>query len=139
MAQFIHYICPVCGAHKTESSWKLPFKILPFGRVVESLGRGTLKTLRLCVNPGSLNLDYVKRRLLLTFKNWHSLGIISNEDIDRHLTDVIADFNRWSRNVISKSSSFRGCTKKDSPTLYIPDPDAFHTPQNERRITKPWK
>lgn len=118
MGIFTNAYCPLCGSNKSQDSFKKSFIKMPFGRVIESLGRGTLKTLRVIVNPSRINLKPVKIRLLKVFKNWFESGIITCRDIDDYLIDIISEYNEWRENTIQKSETYRMYAKKDSYPVF---------------------
>lgn len=147
MGKFVNAYCPICGANKPQESFKKKFINMPFGRVIESLGRGTLKTLKVIVNPSHINLKPVKIRLLKVFKNWFEIGIITCRDIDDYLLDVVSEYGEWRENTIQKSASYRTYVKRDSYPVFRADVSVSGDEKSSmfggnsitKRIDRAWK
>ncbi len=147
MGTFVNTYCPICGANKSHKSFKKKFINMPFGRVIESLGRGTLKTLKVIVNPSLINLKPVKIRLLKVFKNWFEIGIITCRDIDDYLLDVVSEYGEWRQNTIEKGESFRMYVKQESYPVFRADVSISGNENRSisgsnniiRRVDKSWK
>ncbi len=120
---------------------------MPFGRVIESLGRGTLKTLKVIVSPSQINLKPVKIRLLKVFKNWFESGIITCKDLDNYLIDIISEYNEWRENTLQKSDTYRMYVRKESYPVYRAEvsisegekSSVFGGNSITRRVDKSWK
>lgn len=143
MTKFYHVICPVCGAYKSESSWSKPFRKMPFARLAESLGRASLKTLKVIVSPFALDLTPVKKRLLLAVRSWYDIGVITDENLDEYLCDMISSFNEWARESSYEDAAFRGYTEV-SDSEYYSSSEFDSQPlssgkQNVTRVRKAWK
>lgn len=148
MGNFTLQYCPICGSNRSENSFKKTFRKLPFGRIIESLGRGTLKTLKFIVNPGQLNLKPVKIRLLKVFRSWFDAGVITCRDLDDYLLDAISEYNEWRKNAIHKSESYRTYVRKESYPVFFADVSVSEGEKRSvssdnqsvtRRINKSWK
>lgn len=111
MGRFTNVYCPVCGCNKSMSSFQKPGRKLPFARIIESLGRSTLRTIQIITSPFKLNLNPVKKRLLVAIRDWYNYGIIENEDIDKYLCDLIGEFNQWTRDSMYEETVFKGYVK----------------------------
>lgn len=113
---------------------------MPFGRVIESLGRASLRTIQVITNPFRLNLVPIKKRLLLAIREWYAHGIIDNEDIDKYLCDMVGEFNQWTQNSMYEETVFRGYVKTPETTYYSPGESSNSgiKSNNTRRVTKPW-
>ncbi|VVB91393.1 Uncharacterised protein [uncultured archaeon] len=137
MGRFTNVYCPVCGANKPMSSFQKPGKKLPFGRIIESLGRSTLRTIQVITSPLKINLNPVKKRLLVAVRDWYDYGIIKNEDVDIYLVDLISSFNEWTRESRYEEMTFKGYVKTPATTYYQPE-SSNNIKNNSRRITKSW-
>jgi len=121
---------------------------MPFGRVISSLGRGTLKTLKVIVNPSQINLKPVKIRLLKVFKSWFNAGVITCRDLDDFLLDVICEYNEWRENTIQKNESYRMYVKRESYPVFHADVSISGDEKSSisggnnittRKVNKVWK
>lgn len=148
MGNFTLQYCPMCGSNRSENSFKKTFRKMPFGRMIESLGRGTLKTLKFIVNPGQLNLKPVKIRLMKVFRSWFESGIITCRDMDDFLLDAISEYNEWRENNLHKSESYQMYVKKESYPVFFADVSVSSDEKSSissgnkiitRRIDKLWK
>lgn len=142
MTEFYHLVCPVCGSYKSEFSWDKPFKKMPFARLAESLGRASLRTLKVIVSPFALDLTPVKKRLLLAVRSWYDIGIITDEDLDEYLCDMISSFNERARESSYEDSAFKGYTEVSDSEDYSSDFDSQPLSTDEQNITrvkKSWK
>lgn len=121
---------------------------MPFGRIIESLGRGTLKTLKFIVNPGQLNLKPVKIRLLKVLRSWFDAGVITCRDLDDYFLDAISEYNEWRENNLHKSESYRMYVRKESYPVFFADVSVSEEEKSSisgghnvitRKVKKIWK
>lgn len=140
MSEFTLLFCPICGSNKSQKAFKKPYKLMPFARVVQSLGRASLRTIRVITSPFKLDLTFISRRLLLTLRKWYNYGLITNEDIDKYLVDMVGEFNQWCRESQYKEAVFKGYVKTPETVYYSPCESSSNSNKNNnaRRITKPW-
>lgn len=142
MTKFYHFICPVCGSYKSVYSWDKPFKKMPFARLAESLGRASLRTLKVIVSPFALDLTPIKKRLLLAVRSWYDVGIITDEDLDEYLCDMISSFNESSRESLYEDAAFKGYAEVSDSEDYSSEFDSKSLSPNEQnttRVKKAWK
>lgn len=116
---------------------------MPFGRVIESLGRASLRTIQVITSPFKLDLNPVKKRLLVAVRNWYDYGIIHNEDVDKYLVDLISSFNEWAKESQYEEMTFKGYVKTPATTYYHPESSTCNNSKNSnnsnvRRIKTPW-
>lgn len=115
---------------------------MPFARLAESLGRASLRTLKVIVSPFALNLTPVKKRLLLAVRSWYDIGVITDEDLDEYLCDMISSFNERAMESSYEDSAFKGYTEVSDSEYSSSDFDSQTLSSDEQNITrvkKSWK